>query len=66
MPGVTLMAVLTSAVESLGALRPLSGTVAGGILLMLMALVMPAGNFIFYLGIGIVIRKLARALRGKA
>jgi hypothetical protein len=60
MPGIMLMAVLTRAVESLGALAPLSGTVAGGIILLLMTVAMPAGNFVFYMGLALAVRKVVR------
>ena len=64
MPGIMLTTVLTSVAEKLSV--PSSGPAIGVLLMLIIALAIPAGNFIFYLGIGLVIAKLVRALRGKA
>jgi hypothetical protein len=57
-------AVLTSAAE--GIKMPLSGTAAGIFLLLIAALGIPAGNFFFYLGIGLAMRKLVRTITRRA
>jgi hypothetical protein len=64
MPGIMFSAVLTSAAEGIS--MPTSRTAAGVFLLLISALGVPAGNFLFYLGLGLATRKLVRRVSRRA
>jgi UDP-N-acetylmuramyl pentapeptide phosphotransferase/UDP-N-acetylglucosamine-1-phosphate transferase len=63
-PGIMFAAVLTSVAENLS--PPLTGATVGMVFLSVIALAILVANFLFYLGIGLAIRKLVRAVKKMA